>query len=668
VGAIDLGIIVDSTVIMLENIFRHLSHRPRREPIGAGARLGEKLHRVLTSAMEVYKPIFFSVIITIAAFLPLFTMQGVEGQIFGPMSRTYAYALIGAVIATFTVTPVLASVLLPEHVNEIETVFVRYLRRAYETVLPLAVRRYRVAAGIALVFLVLCGGIASRLGTEFLPKLEEGNLWIRALLPPTITLEAGMDSVARMRKIIGSYAPVRTIVSEQGRGDEGTDPDGSFVAEFFVPLKPFEEWPKGLTKPEMVRQMSEQLNREFVGVDFNFSQYIQDNIEEAVSGVKGENSVKIFGPDLAQLERLSKAVKTEISEVPGVTDPGVFNLLGQPNLVVRVDRAKAARYGFSVGDINAVVQAAIGGQEVTRVYEGEMNFALTVRLAPEYRLNIGAIKSIPVALPNSDSRLPPAYIALGDLGEVKLETGAAYIYREMSQRFVPLKYSVRGRDLGSTVAEAQQRVADKVKMPPGYRIEWSGEFGALMEAQKRLALIIPLSLLLIFMLLYSLFNSVRESLLALSGIPFAVAGGILGLVFAGLNFSISAAIGFISLFGVSAMDGILLMSYIRRDIDTGMGSDEAIIGAGKTRMRQVFMTGLSACIGLVPAAISTGIGSQVQQPLACVIVGGMLLSPICSLLVIPTLARIFLPYIPASPGHEAPQPTGPAAKQELEPV
>jgi cobalt-zinc-cadmium resistance protein CzcA len=669
VGAIDLGIIVDSTVIMLENIFRHLAHRPRREPLGPGARLSEKLHRVLTSAVEVDKPIFFSVIITIAAFLPLFAMQGVEGQIFGPMSRTYAYALLGAVIATFTVTPVLSSVLLPEHVNEIETFFVQRLRRVYESVLPLAVRHYRMAAVIAVVFLVVCGGIGSRLGTEFLPKLEEGNLWIRALLPPTITLEAGMDSVTRMRKIIGSYAPVQTVVSEQGRGDEGTDPDGSFVAEFFVPLKPAEEWPKGLTKPEMVRQMSQQLNREFVGVDFNFSQYIQDNIEEAVSGVKGENSVKIFGPDLAQLERLSKTVKAEISEVPGVTDPGVFNLLGQPNLVVRIDRAKAARYGFSVGDINAVVQAAIGGQEVTRVFEGEMNFALTVRLAPEYRLNVDAIKSIPVALPNSDSRLPPAYIALGDLGEVKLETGAAYVYREMSQRFVPLKYSVRGRDLGSTVAEAQQRVADKVKMPPGYRIEWSGEFGALVEAQKRLALIVPLSLLLIFMLLYSLFNSVRDSLLALSGIPFAVAGGILGLVFAGLNFSISAAIGFISLFGVSAMDGILLVSYIRRDIDTGMGSDEAIIGAGKTRMRQVFMTGLSACIGLVPAAISTGIGSQVQQPLACVIVGGMLLSPICSLLVIPTLARIFMPYVPgSSPGHETPPVPEPDDKRALQPA
>src|SRR3954462_2046158 len=516
VGAIDLGIIVDSTVIMLENIFRHLSHRPRREPIGAGARLGEKLHRVLTSAMEVYKPIFFSVIITIAAFLPLFTMQGVEGQIFGPMSRTYAYALIGAVIATFTVTPVMASILLPAHVQEVETILVRGIRKVYQYVLPRAVRHYRIAATIGLAFLLVCGFLGARLGTEFLPKLEEGNLWIRALLPPTITLGAGMDTVARMRNVIKSYPPVRTVVSEQGRGDDGTDPDGSFVAEFFVPLKPREEWPSGLTKEEMVRQMSQQLKREFVGVDFNFSQYIQDNIEEAVSGVKGENSVKIFGRDLAELEKLSKALKTEISTVPGVTDPGVFSLLGQPNLVVRIDRAKAARYGFSVGDINAVVQAAIGGQEITRVYEGEYNFALTIRFAPEYRGNVEAIRSIPVALPSNDPKAPTAYIALGDLGEVKLESGASYIYRENSQRFVPLKYSVRGRDLGSTVAQAQERVGEKVALPQGYRLDWAGEFGALVEAQKRLALIVPLSLLLIFMLLYSLFNSVRDSLLALS--------------------------------------------------------------------------------------------------------------------------------------------------------
>jgi len=644
VGAIDLGIIVDATVIMVENIFRHLAHPSRHGNVEDHATAqATKLHRVLIGAVEVDKAILFSVIITIAAFLPLFTMQGVEGQIFGPMARTYAYALLGAVIATFTITPVLASILLPEHVNEVETFVVRWIRAGYRRVLPLAVHHCRVAAATALVFLLICGAIGMRLGTEFLPKLEEGNMWIRAMLPPTITLDAGMNSVARIREVIRSYPPVRTVVSEQGRGEDATDPDGSFVAEFFVPLKPQDEWPAGLTKEKLVKELSERLEREFVGVDFNFSQYIQDNIEEAVSGVKGENSVKIFGRDLAELERLSKSVKSEIADVPGVTDPGVFNLLGQPNLVVRVDRAKAARYGFSVGDINAVVQAAIGGQEVTRVYEGEFNFALTVRLAPEYRGNAEAIRSIPVALPSNDPKAPPAYIALGDLGEVKLESGASYIYRENSQRFVPLKYSVRGRDLGSTVAEAQQRVAEKVPMPQGYKLDWAGEFGALVEAQKRLAFIVPLSLLLIFMLLYSLFNSVRDSLLALSGIPFAVAGGILGLTVAGLNFSISAAIGFISLFGVSAMDGILLISYIRRNLEQGHDADSAIIGAGETRMRQIFMTGLSACIGLVPAAFSNGIGSQVQQPLACVIVGGMLLSPFCSLLVIPTFARLFMP-------------------------
>src|SRR5215211_5625177 len=335
IGAIDLGIIVDATVIMVENIFRHLAHHPH------GAVPSAKLNRILHGAAEVDKAILFSVAITIAAFLPLFTMQGVEGQIFGPMARTYAYALIGAVIATFTVTPVISAVLLPARVNEVETFLVRQIRRIYQAVLPRAVHNYRVAALIALLFLIVCGGLGLRLGTEFLPKLEEGNLWIRALLPPTITLEAGMESVARMRSVIASYAPVQTVVSEQGRGEDATDPDGSFVAEFFVPLKPAEQWPRGLTKQEMIKQMSGQLNREFVGVDFTFSQYIQDNIEEAVSGVKGENSVKIFGRDLVDLQRLSKTVKAEIGNVPGVSEPGAFSLLGQPNLVIRIDRAKA---------------------------------------------------------------------------------------------------------------------------------------------------------------------------------------------------------------------------------------------------------------------------------------------------------------------------------------
>jgi len=597
----------------------------------------------LTAAVEVDRPIFFSVIITIAAFLPLFTMQGVEGQIFGPMSRTYAYALLGAVIATFTVTPVIASLLLPERVTEVETFVVRQIRRVYQFVLPLAVRRYRLSAMIALAFLAICGMLATRLGTEFLPKLEEGNLWIRGMMPPTIALDAGIETVARIRNIIRSYEPVRTVFSEQGRGEDGTDPDGSFLAEFFVPLKPFNEWPRGLTKQKLIAQMSERLNHEIIGVDFNFSQYIQDNIEEAVSGVKGENSVKIFGRDLAELERLSQSVKTEIGQVPGVRDPAAFNLIGQPNLVIRIDRAKAARYGISVGDLNAVVQAAIGGQEITRVFEGEMHFALTIRLAPRYRDNVDAIRTVPVAIPHADAKSPTTYIALSDLAEVKVEPGASYIYRENSQRFIPLKYSVRDRDLGSTVAQAQHHLAQTVPLPQGYRMEWTGEFGALVEAKKRLAFIVPLSLLLIMMLLYGLFNSVRDSLIALSGIPFAVSGGILGLYVADLNASVSAAVGFISLFGVSAMDGILLVSYIRRALEEGMATEQAIISAGRSRMRQVFMTGLSACIGLLPAAVSTGIGSQVQQPLACVIVGGMLLSPICSLLVIPTLSRLLMP-------------------------
>jgi cobalt-zinc-cadmium resistance protein CzcA len=654
IGAIDLGIIVDASVIMLENIYRHLAHAHQRQSPGAAGRLSDKLYRVLTGAAEVDKAILFSVAITIAAFLPLFTMQGVEGQIFGPMARTYAYALLGAVIATFTVTPVLASLLLPSKVNEVETFMIRMIRKAYEPALFFVVRRYRLSALLGLAFLVVCGTLGMRLGTEFLPKLEEGNLWIRAVLPPTITLEAGMESVARIRSVIGSYEPVRTVFSEQGRGDDGTDPNGSFLAEFFVPLKPADEWPKGLTKEKLVKDMSARLNREFLGIDFNFSQYIQDNIEEALSGVKGENSVKIFGRDLGELERLSKSVKSTIAEVPGVTDPAAFNLMGQPNLVVRLDRAKAARYGFTVADVNAVVQAAVGGQEVTRVYEGEMNFALAIRLAPEYRLNVDAIRSIPVALPNSDPKSPTAYIALSDLGEVKLVIGAAYIYRENAQRFIPLKYSVRGRDLGSTVSEAQERVVRDVPLPQSYRLEWAGEFGALVDAKKRLAFIVPLGLLLILMLLYSLFNSIGDSFLALSGIPFAVAGGILGLYFGGLNASVSAAVGFISLFGVSAMDGILLVSYIRREIDEGTGTEAAIIRAAQTRMRQIFMTGFSACIGLVPAALSTGIGSQVQQPLACVIVGGMLLSPICSLLVIPTLARFLMAEVKETHSAGAP--------------
>ncbi len=334
-------------------------------------------------------------------------MQGVEGQIFGPMSRTYAYALIGAVIATFTVTPVLSSILLPDKVKEVETFLVRLHPPGLPADPAVAVRHYRISALAALAFLVACGVARRRgLAPNSCPSSKKAICGSAPSCRRPSRCEAGMDTVARIRNIIKSYPPVRTVFSEQGRGDDGTDPDGSFLAEFFVPLKPVDQWPKGMTKEMLVKELSEQLNREFIGIDFNFSQYIQDNIEEAVSGVKGENSIKIFGRDLGELERLAKQLKNEIGQVPGVTDPAAFSLLGQPNLVVRIDRAKAARYGFSVADINAVVQAAIGGQEVTRIYEGEMNFALTVRLAPEYRRNVDAIRAIPVALPNSDPKAP----------------------------------------------------------------------------------------------------------------------------------------------------------------------------------------------------------------------------------------------------------------------
>jgi cobalt-zinc-cadmium resistance protein CzcA len=557
------------------------------------------------------------------------------------------------VFATLTVTPVLSSVILPAHVDEIETLFVRAIRFFYESILPILVRRHKSTLTIAVAFLLACGAIATRLGTEFLPKLEEGNLWIRASLPPTISLEAGVQTVTRIREIIKSYPEAVTVFSNHGRGEDGTDPTGSFNAEFFVPLQPFDEWPAGMTKERLVAELSEKLNRELIGVDFNFSQYIQDNIEETLSGVKGENSVKIFGAELAQLQDLAHRAKTELEKVPGVREPGEFNLLGQPNLIIAIDRDKAVRFGIAVADINTVVQAAIGGQEVTRVYEGERNFAVTVRLSSAYRTNVEAIKSIPVAVAPSDPKSSVAYIPLSDLANVRIESGASFIYRENGQRYVPIKYSVRERDLGSTVADAQRALAEHLPLPEGHRLEWAGEFGALQEAKARLFTIVPLGLVLIVMILFALFNSMRDSLLAISAIPFAVCGGVLGLWLSGLNLSVSAAVGFISLFGVSAMDGILLVSCIRQNVADGLDTEHAIIDAARTRMRQIFMTGLSACIGLVPSAISTGIGSQVQRPLACVIVGGMLLSPLFSLTIIPALARLVFPLIPVGLGHES---------------
>ena len=651
IGAVDFGIIVDSCVIFVENIFRNLQsgdaeqrHLLAEYPSPAAAPgWAERFRIVFASGLQVDKAILFSTAITLAAFLPLFTMQGVEGQIFSPMARTYAYALGGALIGTFTVTPVLATLLLPEQVHEVETIVVRALRRLYEPVLRWALSHRAITVTIGVVFLAGALLLIPRLGGEFLPVLEEGNLWIRATMPQTISLEAGMPVVDRIRQILRSRPEVITVVSQHGRPDDGSDAAGFYNAEFFAPLKPADEWPRGMTKDKLIGLLQTRFSEEFPGVGFNFSQYIQDNVEEQLSGVKGANSVKIVGRELTTLEHIAAEVLPIMDEVKGVADLGVFRVLGQPNLNITVDRERAARYGLNSGDINSVVQAAVGGTQATTVFEGERQFALIARIAPEYRDSVDRVRTIKVGLQATGGG-GNAYIPLSEIAAISLDTGASYIYRERNERFIPIKFSVRGRDLAGTVADAQQQIAQKVKLPPGYRIEWAGEFESLQQAKRRLAVIVPLSLALIMVLLYGLFGSVRDSLLALAGIPFAVAGGVLALWITGLNFSISAAIGFVSLLGISVMNGILMLTYYNETVQRGgMTSLAAMFHAGSQRMRPMLMTALSACIGLVPAAISTGIGSQVQRPLATVIVGGLLIGPLMLLVVVPALQAMFLP-------------------------
>ncbi len=652
-GAVDFGIIVDSAVIVVENIFRVFQAQEREEllrrrtPIGRGrsaayaadASLLNRIRLIYISVTQVDTAVLFSTAVTLAAFIPLFTMQGVEGQIFNPMARTYGYALCGALLATFTVTPVLVSFLIPEHVQETETIVVRAIRAVYTPILRFSLRSRRFIVLLAIAFLGFSVFLASNLGTEFLPALEEGNLWIRASMPPTISLEAGMPIVNRMRAILKAHPEVITVVSQHGRPDNGSDATGFFNAEFFVPLKPFDQWEAGRTKDDLVKDLQDEFAREFTGIDMNFSQYIQDNIEEGLSGVKGANSIKIIGPDLAKLEDLANQIKRVMSDVQGVTDLGIFRVLGQPNLNVRGDREKAARYGLNPGDVNTFVQTAFGGNTATTVYEFDRLFGVNVRSAPQFRETIDAIRNakINVTTPNGN-----AYIPLTEVADISIETGASYIFHERNSKFIPIKFSVRGRDLGSAVAEGKEKIAKAIALPNGYRLEWAGEFEELEQAQRRLEIIVPLSLVLILGLLYALFNSFRDSLLVLTGIPFAVAGGIIALSLSGEAFGISAAIGFVSLFGVSVMNGILIMTYFNELRRSGIGNLDAMFQAATQRMRPMLMTALSACIGLLPAALSTGIGSQVQRPLAIVVVGGMFIGPIMLLIVVPALQVFFL--------------------------
>jgi cobalt-zinc-cadmium resistance protein CzcA len=655
VGAIDFGLIVDATVIMVESIYRRLGQATA--PVGtSGAAAGlttGKLSAIYYAASDVNRSIFFAAGIIIAGFLPLFTLSGVEGHIFGPMAKTYAYALAGGLLATFTVTPAISAILLPDHVRETETWVVRVLHRLYTPALHFAVANRVLAIAGVVVLLVLAGVAVRSLGLEFLPKLEEGNLWVRATMPSTISLEEGNGYVNRMREVIRSFPEVESVVSQHGRPDDGTDAAGLFNAEFFAPLKPASQWRKEFgDKDDLTAEILKKLEADFPGVEFNFSQYLQDNVAEAVSGVKGENSIKLFGNDLQSLTDTANKIKSVLATVQGVTDLAVFTSLGQPTVQIDVDRARAARYGLAPGDINATLHTAIGGESAGDLYEpgSDRHFPIVVRLAPQFRQDPAAIQNLRIGVqgPNGITQIP-----LSDVANVKLVTGASYIYREGQERYLPIKFSVRDRDLGSAIQEAQRKVAEQVTLPAGSRLEWVGEFGNLQDAIARLKIVVPLSLALIALLLWVNFGSVPDTLLAMSVIPMAVVGGIFALVLLAIPFSVSAAIGFIALFGISVMDGIIILSQFNALIDAGVDRTAAILRTGELQMRPVLMTCVIAGVGLLPAALSSGIGSQVQKPLAVVVVGGMMLAPIIILITLPVLILMISRRTPAVAAEEA---------------
>ena len=624
-GAIDFGIIVDATLIMVESIFFHLAHA--KTP-------GLTVHQqIVRAARQVGQPIFYSTAIIVVAFIPLFTMTGVPGKIFAPMSITYGFALLGALLMAFTLAPVLCSFLLTGPISEDDTFLVKPLRRLYQRTLDWALDHRQVVVALAAALLIVALVALQFLGGEFMPALEEGNLWVRATMPVDISFDQAARLATDIRGMFRQSPEVTTVVSQLGRPDDGTDPTSFFNAEFLANLKPQAEWRRGLGKDDLVEEIEERL-KTIPGVIFNFSQVIQDNVEEAMSGVKGENSIKLFGADLKTMETLAGQIEKQMHQIRGVKDLGIFRLLGQPNLLIKVDRQASARYGLQVSDVNAVVQAAIGGQAVTQVYEGERLFDLVVRFLPEYRQDVEAISNILVSTPDG------ARIPLKQLATIATQTGAFIIYRENNERYIPIKFSVRDRDLESTVEEAQALLAKTITLPERYRMEWAGQYDQLKDEQKRLATIVPVSLLLILLLLYITFDSLKNALLVLSAVPFALIGGVIALVATHTNFSISAAVGIISTLGVAILGGVLLISRIEDGRQAGLNLREAIMQAAAVQMRPILMATVGAAIGLLPAALATGIGSQAQKPLARVVVGGMLTAAFLILVVLPVLYEL----------------------------
>ena len=610
-GAIDFGIIINPTVVVIENIFRRLSSRELA--------LDNTLRRILAATQEVGGAIFFSTLIFVIAFLPLFTMRGVEGVIFSAMSHTYAYALGTAVVLAITLTPVMASFFFPHGAREAHNPVWQPVRRFYHALFVRVLKWPWLTLGFVAIIAALILSAYPRLGGEFLPKLEEGNIWGHAVLPVSSSLDYGAHAVSRMRYIFQSFPEVKTVVSQLGRPDDGTEATGFFNIEFSVDLKPPSLWPAGLSKADLVNQMDAKLRKAFPGVSFAYSQNIEDNVDEALSGVKaGENVVKVFGPNFAADERIAHEVEQVLSRVAGVTDLVVYSSLGQPNILITPDRSACARYGLNVGDVNSVVQAAIGGQPVTQVLNGDRTFNLVVRWNKESRSSLDAVRRIPIAIASG------GYVPLAQVADIRAAEGASFIYREGLQRYVPVRFAVRDRDLESTVKEAQQLVAAQIKVPNDIRLAWAGQWQELRQANRRMAVVVPIALLLIVGVLYAATTSLVDSFVIMAQIPIACLGGLLALIVTGTPFSVSAAVGFISIFGIAVMDGIVLSFYIRQLWSEGHPFMESIIMGSDRRLRAMMMTDLVDAFGLLPMALSARIGSQTQRPLAIVVIGGAL--------------------------------------------
>jgi cobalt-zinc-cadmium resistance protein CzcA len=640
-GAVDFGIVVDSSVIMMESIFVNFMRKG-----------GNAFERVVAAAREVGPPMFASTLIIAVAFIPLFTLTGVAGVIMSPMAHTYAFAIGGAILLALTLTPTLSSRLLrmqeAAH-EEHESATMRFLNRLYTPLFAFSLRRPRAAIAIGLVPVVLALAASVFLGREFMPKLEEGNFWIRATLPISISLEQSARYVGRIRAIVRgcpsdegatctreqqSRPEVETVISQLGRPDDGTDVSGFYNIELLAPLRPTREWRKGLTKQSMTQDIQQDLAKAFPGVVFNFSQVIADNVEEAMSGVKGENTVKVMGPDLHVNEAKAIEIQDVLKTVVGVQDLGIFRSLGQPAIRITPYRAQIGRYGLNTGDVAAVVQAAIGGQVITQVFEGEKHFDLILRWAEQYRRDVPSIRNILVASPDG-SQVP-----LGQLAEVVEEEGPSVVFREDLKRYVPVKFSVRGRDLGSTISEAQAKIDAEVKLPYDTHLEWDGEMNQLRETTERLLLIIPLTLVIIGFLAYSSAKNWRDTLIVLLGVPVASSGGIVALYVTGTDFSISAAMGFISILGVAVQDALLVVTYARQLRESGHTPEESARLAAQRRLRPVLMSTFVAMLGLLPAAVSRGIGSETQKPLAIVVIGGALALVILPRLLQPALVML----------------------------